>query len=756
MDNEFETLKKRIKQLEANNERLRENLRGQITACSSVSHYSSPKDKIALFRSLFFGRQDVYALRWERSGGNSGYQPVCLNLWKEGICEKPRGTCSKCSSKLYAHLTDEVIYNHLSGKITIGIYPLLENEDCKFLAADFDDKEWVNDAMAVRRVCQFFSIPVHIERSRSGRGCHLWFFFKEAIKASIARKLGFALLNRVLENRPGLGLSSYDRFFPNQDTLPKGGLGNLIALPLQGRARKEGNTVFLNENLIPYEDQWAFLSSVEPIDYPKIEDVLRQSSSDRSGKHKLEIQPRKEALPKEINLRIDSMIRIEKDALPSSIMNEILKLASFDNPEFFRAQAMRLSTHNKPRRISCAEEDDNDFILPRGCLDDSLNLLSGNGIRVNLVQNRSIGNSIEFTFNGKLTPEQDKAVLEMLAYDTGILCAPTGSGKTVIALKLIAYRKRSTLILVHRKELLRQWQESACEFLQISPDEIGQIGLGKNTAKGTLDIALIQSLARNDDSQKNLPNYGQVIVDECQHIPAFTLERVVKNIPVYYVIGLTATPKRRDGHQPIMHMQCGPMRHRMSRKSTIFFGRTFIPRFTKLIVEDTAKPQQIYRAIEIDERRNKLICNDIRKALEAGKSCLVLSERVLHIELLYKMLADLTNIVFLLHGKQPKKAQNESLNGFKKVNNGVALLSTGRYLGEGFDDPRLDTLFLTFPISWKGVLQQYAGRLHRENYGKHEVRIYDYVDENIHLLKKMYNNRQKGYKALGYIEANIE
>ena len=752
MDNDLKKLKSRIAELEEANERLRESSANQRTGNHMVSHYSSPNEKIALFRSLFFGRQDVYAVRWEGANGSSGYQPVCKNIWKKGICRKPQIKCSQCESREFAPLTNRVIYDHLSGKIEVGIFPLLEDETCRFLVTDLDGDGWEEDAKAFANVCASLSIPLYVERSRSGNGCHLWLFFKDAIKASIARKLGFELLKRVLESRPRLGLGSYDRFFPNQDMLPKGGLGNLIALPLQGSSRKNGNTVFLNDEFAPHADQWAHLSSIERIDFSKIVELLRDLENPNTQKATAQVRVPKEIFPEEVPLKLDSVISIEKGSLPSSLMNEILKLASFDNPDFFRAQAMRLPTYNKPRWISCADEEGNYFQLPRGCLYDSLDLLEKNGVRVNLIDNRSKGSDIEFTFHGKLTQDQDRAVSEMLAQEFGILCAPTGSGKTVIGLKLIAQRKRGTLILVHRRELLRQWQESACEFLQIPPEEIGQIGLGKNSAKGFLDIALIQTLTRNEQTLNSLPDYGQVIVDECQHIPAFTLERVIKSIPAKFITGLTASPKRRDGHERILFMQCGPIRHRMGRKGKIFSERTYVPRQTNLETKADCKPKEIYRAIEADESRNALICDDIKRAVEAGRCCLVFSERVFHIESIFEQLSCLKERVILLHGKQPKKLQNDSLESFRKANEGVALLSTGRYLGEGFDDPRLDTLFLTFPISWKGVLQQYAGRLHRENFGKHEVRIYDYVDENVPMLKKMFENRKKGYKALGYRE----
>ncbi len=743
-----EKLRKRIEELENENAYLKRLVKAQASGSSSVSATLTPSEKIGLFRSLFYGRQDVYARRWEGSSGNSGYSPVCSNQWKNGVCLKPGKKCSECPNKLYSPLTDNVIYDHLTGKTTVGIYPLLEGDLCRFLALDLDGEGWKSDALALKEVCQIYSIPITIERSRSGEGCHLWFFFESSIAASLARRFGFVLISRALEKRPQIGLDSYDRLFPNQDSLPRGGLGNLIALPLQGKPRQDGNSVFLDDYMKPLDDQWAVLSRVERLRQSRVQEFVRHISLHETDK----IAPRLSELriPDQVNVTLDSMVRIERSPIPPSIVDRIIRLASFNNPEFFKAQAMRLSTYGKPRIISCADEDEASVSLPRGCLEDVINLLENSGSKVFLEDKRFVGKRIDMEFQGKLTKEQEKAATEMLKHDFGILCAPTGSGKTVIAFKIITARQQSTLILIHRRELLRQWQERAVEFLQLSPERIGQIGLGKNNPNGEFDIALIQTLVRSKNLLNNLRNYGHVVVDECQHIPAFSFEKVVKNISVRFVLGLTATPKRRDGHQPIMIMQCGPIRHTINRKATVFFERTAVPRFTGLSAEPGLRTTEIYKVLENDESRNSKIVDDILRAIGAARFCLVLSERVAHLEKLHEILVRRSSEIFLLHGKLPRKEQDAVLTDFRKSKGGAALLSTGKYLGEGFDDPRLDTLFLVFPVSWKGVLQQYAGRLHRDYENKHEVRIYDYVDDKVPILNKMYERRLKGYRAIGY------
>jgi superfamily II DNA or RNA helicase len=444
------------------------------------------------------------------------------------------------------------------------------------------------------------------------------------------------------------------------------------------------------------------------------------------------------------------MIRVHKASLSPSVINKMIRLASFNNPEFFKAQAMRMSTYGKPRIISCADEDESSISLPRGCLEAAVNLLENSGIKVMVEDKRYSGKQRNVEFQGKLTREQEEAAAEMLRHDFGVLCAPTGAGKTVIALKIISERPQKTLILVHRRELMRQWQERALEFLQLTPEDIGHIGLGRKEPGRVLDIALTQTLSRNEHLLHNFKEYSHVVVDECQHIPAFSFEKVVKRIPARFVLGLTATPRRRDGHQPIMAMQCGPIRHTISRKASVFFERTVMPRFTELTADQHLRTTQIYKLLESDTSRNALIVNDILRAVDSGRFCLVLSERVAHLDKLYELLSQGSKNVFRLHGRIPRKEKDSTLDCFRKCRESAALLSTGKYLGEGFDDPRLDTLFLVFPVSWKGVLQQYAGRLHRDYENKHEVRIYDYVDESVPILKKMYERRIKGYRAIGY------
>ncbi len=754
-----------------------------------VDHRSPPEMKIALFRALFRGREDVYPRRFEsRKTGKTGYQPACANEWVQGICEKPRVKCSECPHQRFLSATNETIRWHLSGQddegkdFVMGLYPMLQDETCFLLAVDFDKESWREDAKAFWETSRALNVPAVLERSRSGNGAHIWIFFDEAVPASLARKLGSHILTETMDRRPDIGLKSYDRFFPNQDTLPRGGFGNLIALPLQRRARESGNSVFLDDDLLPYPDQWAFLSTVRRVERVVVETIVsRAEAADRivgvrsapaeedEGPGPWAIPPSRRRsehpitglLPKKLELVLGDEIYVPKDALPPGLRNRLLRLAAFQNPEFYRAQAMRLPTYDKPRIIGCAEDHPSHISVPRGCLGDVQELLSGLKITPVIRDERVGGRPLVMGFRGTLRPEQLVAATAMLGHDSGVLSASTAFGKTVIAAWLIAQRRVNTLVLVHRRQLLEQWVERLYTFLDMPPGSIGYIGSGRRKLGGIVDIALIQSLIRKGNVDNCVADYGHLIVDECHHLPARSFEQVARRAKAKFVMGLSATVTRKDGHHPIIFMQCGPVRHHVDAKRQAAvrpFEHTVLVRSTAFRPAREAQADvrvqfhNLCAELAADEVRNRLICDDIVRSLHEGRSPIVLTERNEHLDRLAVALAPIVRHLVVLRGGMSGKEVRAVTEQLARIpdDEGRILLATGRYVGEGFDDARLDTLFLTLPVSWRGTIAQYAGRLHRLHDRKREVRIYDYADLEVPLLARMFDRRCRGYQAVGY------
>lgn len=742
----------------------------------AVDAAASPAAKVALFRSLFRGRDDIYAAHWTSADGRTGYSPVLL----PGV-RRERGRPVHSAS--CAAVSDEVIRDHLSGRRTLGIYPLLPNETTWLLAMDFDKATWMDDVSAVGRACDELGLSAAVERSRSGQGAHLWLFFTRPIAAALARNLGSTVLTRALETRHQIGFGSYDRLFPSQDTMPKGGFGNLIALPLQGTARKSGNTVFLDRCLEPHEDQWRYISAIRRVDHADAErivgDAARQgriigvrgswSDDDEGVGEPWTLLPSRRSrvdlvagpLPSTVVMTVANRIFVETKDLPAALLSRLRGISAFQNPEFYRAQRMRLPTFGKPRVIDCSEDFRDHLALPRGCEDAVVSLLKSQRVGVNSRDERLSGTAIDVAFSGQLTGRQLQALDALVRHDIGVLSAPTAFGKTVVGAALIAKRKTNTLVLVHRQHLLDQWRERLAAFLDVPLQSIGQIGGGRRKPTGLIDVGLLQSLTSKGVVNDVVGGYGHVIIDECHHIPAFSFERVLGEMKSRFVLGLTATPIRKDGHHPIIVMQCGPVRHVLDPKEEAEarpFDHIVIPRRTRFVASTEDGPiliQALYAKLARDEVRTTLIVDDVLAAIAAGRSPLVLTERTDHLRDLCQQLEGHGAQVIALQGGAGPKARRlraQRLAGVADEEPRV-LVATGRYIGEGFDDHRLDTLFLALPVSWRGTVQQYAGRLHRLHHRKRVVQIYDYVDASVPMLARMYERRLRGYAAIGYVVA---
>ncbi|MEJ2100152.1 MAG: DEAD/DEAH box helicase family protein [Desulfobacterales bacterium] len=758
---------------------------------SNLTNDSNEEQKIALFRSLFRGREDVYPRRFEsKRTGKSGFQPVCRNEWVRPICQKPKIKCGDCENRDFMPLSNDVIRHHLIGidptdryrrEFVIGVYPMLVDETCWFLAVDFDKEAWKENSKAYLETCRRFNVPAALERSRSGNGGHIWIFFSEPLPAKLARQLGAFMLTQAMETRPEMGFNSYDRFFPSQDTLPRGGFGNLIALPLQAKAREEGNSLFLDENFNPYSDQWRFLSAVRRMNLTEVQSVIEKAayrggvlgvrfvSSDEddispwlyspSGKRpEIKIVG---PLPDSIELVLANQIYVSQEYLPAVLKNKLIRLAAFQNPEFYKAQAMRFPTFDKPRIVHCCEDFPKHIGLPRGCLEDTIQLFHSLGIKTEIKDERFEGDRINAEFSGKLRPEQQSAADALLEYDTGVLSASTAFGKTVVAVYLIAKRSVNTLILVHLKELLYQWIDRLNAFLNVTINDIGQIGGGKRKPTGIIDVATIQSLGRKGIVDDIVGNYGHLVVDECHHISARSFEIVARQCKAKFVTGLSATVTRKDGHHPIIFMNCGPVRYKVDDKKQAAarpFAHKVKVRETNFRMPAAFESNQytviheIYNALLQSEERNQIIVADVMKAIHQNRFPVILTERKEHLETIKSLLEHKIQNLIVMKGGMGKKQRQAALNALESLPDDAekAVLATGRYLGEGFDDERLDTLFLTLPISWRGTLNQYAGRLHRIHKSKKEVMIYDYADFNVPVLARMFERRLKGYRSIGY------
>ena len=798
---ERQQLIERIKELEAENAELRKRLGENITLVEqkrTAMLRLSLQEKVDLFRSLFKGREDVFARRWySRTSGKSGYQPVCKNEWSQP-CRERNHKCDDCPNRQFLPITNDDLYRHLSGKDAegkdvIGLYVLNEDNTCHLLCADFDDKNcehgFQDDVLAYVGVCKSWDIPCSIERSRSGNGAHVWIFFETPIMATRARRLGNAILTEAMNRNGKIGFKSYDRFFPNQDTLPEGGFGNLVALPLQGRARKKGNSVFVNERFEPFTDQWEYLLNVGKLNETTLEEILKRNANAQPlGELSRTSEKKPWEIPAATNIeRVDfsseivitksNMLYIPLNQLSSKVLNHLKRIASFRNPEFYKRQGLRFSTYSIPRIISCADVTDEYLALPRGCEDAVTTLLQEKGVAYRYDDKTNHGRTISVHFNGKLRDNQKDAVMLLSAKNTGVLSATTAFGKTVAAIGLIAKLGINTLVLVHTKTLLNQWVRELEKFLIIEtmPEEnvgrrrkkpsspIGTLSSTGNKLHGIIDVALMQSCIAENEAKSFVKDYGMVIVDECHHVSAVSFEQVLKAVNARHVYGLTATPTRQDGHQPIIFMQCGPIRYTADAKAQMQsqnFGRLLVPRYTpfQLVSDEPFSYAKAEKQLAEDEFRNLFIIKDVVEALKEGRSPIILTNRTAHVETLAKLLKPHCPNVITLVGSHKNKDKRLTMEQLQSISTSekMVIVATGKYVGEGFDYARLDTLFLVSPVAGKNIVTQYAGRLHREFESKQDVQIYDYIDIRVPVYESMYRKRLKSYASIGYRIQNKE
>lgn len=779
----------------------------------TVTATSPTAKKLALFKRLFRGRVDVYAHGYHnRKTGRVGYTPACAHEWETPLCQKPHVRCGACEHREFRPLDDGVLLRHFRGERSdgtdvVGLYPMVDESFTHVLVADFDKGEWRREVASYRAVCEEQGLCVAVERSRSGNGAHAWLFFDEAVEASEARSLGAALLTLAMGRGEFSDFSAYDRMFPSQDTVDKEGLGNLIALPFQGAARREGNTVFVDAAFEPYADQWAYLSSVEPVTKNDVEHITKlvrggplgylvrepdsadatavdSESGGRPWARRRKRVLSKRDFPSCVHITKANMLFVEKAGMSGAARDAVRRLAAFANPDFYRAQSMRLSTYGIRRIVYLGEEHDDCIALPRGCEEPLLGMVADAGCDWYVDDQRNaVSGRLKISFIGELRPEQQDAVDAVTRYETGVLSAPTAFGKTVAAAAIIGRHKVKTLVVVPSVALLDQWRSGLEKFLVIEeqPEElltktgrksrkkrpvIGRIGGGKNEPSGIVDVALFQSLLTAGDvvgekvAKELVSTYDLVICDECHHVPAVSFKTVLHDVRARYVYGLSATPKRKDGLTPMIFMLCGPLRFAMSARKQAeqqAFKRYLVPRFTSVRLDEEAEPgpgqyARLLEQVSFHEGRNCLIVDDVCAALDNGRTPLVLTRLKAHAQLLVDLLRERGRKAILLVGSDTPADKLTRLEEARslKAEDSCALVATGSYLGEGFDLPRLDALFLAAPVSWEGLLAQYTGRLHRDAEGKKDVLVYDYIDASVPLFDKMYRKRLKGYAGLGY------
>lgn len=765
------------------------------------------------FFSMFWGRQDVYAKRSvNKETGKAAYYPQCNNFWTN-VCHKKIKdgiNCKDCKNRSYKAITKKDILNHLQGNAynasdVIGVYPLLSNGTCRFMVFDFDnhdkdaeekdfanaDDTWVEEVESMREICVLNGIEPLVERSRSGRGAHVWIFFDKPIAASFVRKFGFALLDKGAEQINLKSFKYYDRMLPAQDSLPEdSAVGNLIALPLQGKALQDGNSAFIDGNWNAYPNQWETLFNKPRLSQEFLEEKIKEWSniiddiaanaaeSDREKPWNRMQHFNKNDVEGKLHIILSNGIYVDNTNLKAAMQNRIRRMAAISNPVFYKNQAIGTSNYDTARWIYLGKDHLSGYIqIPRGLQDELWENIKQADIDYEMEDERQQGRKINVDFKGELRPEQDKALKELIRYDNGILHAATAFGKTVVSSAIIAQKKINTLIILESSALIEQWKEALEKFLNINEglptyetktgrvrkrkSLIGTLQGAHDSMTGIIDIAMAGSLCKKGMYHKMMNEYGLVLIDECHHSASETIANVLKEVKAKYVYGVTATPKRGDGLEKINYMLIGPIRYSYTAKEKAKeqgIQHLVYPRFTRTVpprgvITDKMHPNEAYEIIHNnDDVRDEQIIEDVKNCVAAGRTPVVLSRYKDHSEKFYERLKSYADHVFLMTGNNSKKEHRKILEQMHQVdkNESLILIATGSLVGEGFDFPRLDTLFMATPVSFRGVVEQYAGRLNRDYAGKENVIIYDYVDNHIPMFNNMYMKRLKAYKQIGY------
>ena len=764
-------------------------------------------DKIAsdFFMMFCRGRKDLYDLRYTNpKTGKNGYYTQCFNRWDRGchIQKKDGVRCKDCELRAYKPVTLPLIKAHMNGtdpngNDVVAIYPMLENNLCQLLVFDFDnhakgaeqedyaniDDRWKEEINALRRICKNLDVDAVVERSRSGRGAHLWIFFKEMIPARLARKFGFALLEKGAESVNLKSFKYYDRMIPTQDALPEGGLGNVIALPLQGMALKSGNSAFVDENWNAYEDQLKVLAGTRRLTRQEIDDYLslwystgftsEDNGTDAPWDKNSEIEAG--SVKGVVRIVLADRIYIDSSGMSNKTKRQLRRMATFSNKQYFQNQAMDMPNYDESRFIYLGSDEGKYIVLPRGLREEILKKFDNAGISYKIEDKRSQGRELNISFKGELRESQIPAVETMLENETGILHAATAFGKTVVCCDMIARRGISTLILVDRADLMNQWIKRLDEFLDIDEELpeyqtktgrtrkrkslIGNLQGAHDTLTGIVDVAMIRSLKKKDGFHPMLKEYAQVYFDECHHAASESAIEVLQEINAKYVYGVTATPKRGDGKEKINEFLLGPIRYRFTAKDRAEeqnIDHLVYPRFTRTVkphhLSKTPYGNDAYELIRNNDVRDEQIIRDVADCVQAGRTPVVLTKYVDHAKKLSERLKTYADRLILLTGANGTKVRRAQVKELNEVDDSdsLILVGTGSLLGEGFDFPRLDTLFMATPVSGENVVEQYVGRLNRDYDGKENVVVYDYVDSHIPKFDKMYAARLKAYKKIGY------